>query len=71
MLCFETHTRYYTVHIQRDLFEGVTVICQWGGKLNARKGRKLYHVATEEALEALLKKLQARRKQHGYYTTTL
>jgi len=45
-ITFETETRYYSLHIQPDLFGGFSLICQWGGKFNRRKGSKVYFAAT-------------------------
>ena len=66
MISFETETRYYSVTFQADLFGGVTLICQWGGKFNKRKGRKLYCAKTLDEAHAIVKLIKQRRKSHGY-----
>jgi len=67
MILFETQARYYAIEVQPDLFGGVTIVCQWGGKLNRRRGRKVYFAQNLTEADSLIKRISQRRKNHGYH----
>jgi len=71
MILFETQTRYYTIETQLDLFGGVTVICKWGGKLNRRRGHKLYFIQDFVETDNLIKRICQRRRNNGYHCHNL
>ena len=69
MLSFETLTRFYRIHWQSDLFGQIDIICEWGGKLNYRRGQKRYCFKTELEAQQHIYQICRKRFRRGYQMT--
>lgn len=58
--------RYYTVSIEKDLFDDVVVVRSWGGTDTRRGGMEREVVASQEDGARLLEAISRRRAMRGY-----
>lgn len=65
-LTWHTHTRYYRIKIQKDLFGDLAVLCIWGSKQNKHGNYKLIPCRNSSEVRATVRQLSKLRKQHGY-----
>jgi len=61
MRIYLTATRYYSVHIQPDLFGQPVIVRAWGGRHNRLGG-----MATEPYAPGRLRQIHRERIAHGY-----
>ncbi len=72
LIRWESDSRYYVVHIQRDLFGALTLRRIWGSLDSHRGGHKTELVEGDNDLETLrhvaqrIKAIAASRLRHGY-----
>ena len=58
--------RWYSMHVQHDLFGNIWLICRWGRL--GQKGGSERQIATESLLdaEAMCRNMMQRKKRRGY-----
>jgi hypothetical protein len=60
------HGRRYQIWVQRDLFCALVIMRSWSGALSGRGGCKATAFETDFDCERQLRRIRARRYQHGY-----
>ena len=77
LIRWESDSRYYVVHIQRDLFGALTLRRIWGSRDSHRGGHKTELVEGDNEFEARshiaqrIQAIAASRIRHGYRQVTV
>jgi predicted DNA-binding WGR domain protein len=59
-------TKYYHIHLQPNLFGGISVIRLWGGINSKKSGHKITMCDSEEQVSEVILATIKRRKARGY-----
>jgi len=59
-------TKYYHIHLQPNLFGGISVIRSWGGINSKKSGHKITMCDSEEQVSEVVLATIKRRKARGY-----
>ena len=66
--CWYKMIKYYHIHLQPNLFGGISVIRSWGGGINSKKsGHKITLCDSEEQVDEVVLATIKRRKARGYF----
>ncbi len=63
---WESEKRYYSVIVNKDLFDDWVITKQWGGLRNNLNGMQSYSVENKEALNKQLRRIFSKRQWKGY-----
>ena len=66
MLEWTKKDKFYYVTINSNLCGEMCVLRAWGSSQNNRGGKKIHYFTDQNEVEALLKKIIAKRKYRGY-----
>ncbi len=59
-------TKYYHIHLQPNLFGGISVIKSWGGVNSKKSGHKITMCDSEEQVGEVVLATIKKRKARGY-----
>lgn len=59
-------SRYYTIAVQKTLFNEILLKYSWGGCNSNRGGKKNLLVETEQDAQKFINQMMKRRKSRGY-----
>ncbi len=69
LLSWSKERRFYNVHLQANLFGGISIICSWGSIDKKGGGHKIIYCDNEADVENTLQAIRKRRRARGYILT--